>query len=190
MNQCVTHIREYYAGMPMRANERVLWIGGHGVLLLLALAGIAFVTGYWAIFLALGPAAYLLVLDAHSAENAPVNVVISYATALVIGWIAYLAIAEGIAPTSVAPLSEPGLRLVGSAVLAFASTTGAFYVLHTHHPMAFVAAFTTAIGALPTIQSLVIAIIVTLLIAGMQAVRRRYGPELFGSADGINNLYS
>lgn len=42
--------------------------------------------------------------------------------------------------------------------------------------MAYVAAFTAAIGALPTVESIVVAAISVLLIASIQAVRRRYGP--------------
>ncbi|WP_227377910.1 hypothetical protein [Haladaptatus halobius] len=170
----------------MNSNERMLWTGGHGVLLLLVLAGIAFVSGYWAILPALGPAAYLLVLDAHSSDNAPAKVATSYGAALVIGWVAYQAIAQGIAPTTIEPMSEPGLRLVGSALVAFAGTTTVFYILHTHQPMAFVAAFTTAIGALPTIQSLVVAVTAALFMAGIQAARRRYSPE-FSSSPGQTN---
>lgn len=168
-------------------NERVLWAGGHGILLLLVLAGFAFVSGYWAILLALGPAAYLLVLDAHSSDNAPTKVAICYGAALVIGWVTYIAIAQGIAPTSIEPMSEPGLRLIGSAMVTFAGTTGVFYLLHTHQPMAFVAAFTTAIGALPSIQSIVVAVIAALVMAGLQAARRRYGPEFSMTSDPISD---
>lgn len=93
-------------------------------MLLLVLAGIAFVSGYWAILLALGPATYLLVLDAHSADNAPIKVAISYAAALGIGWVAYIVIAQGIDPTAVEPMSERGLRLAGSTLLSFAGLLG------------------------------------------------------------------
>ena len=155
--------------------------------MLLLIAGIAFVSGYWAIILALGPAAYLLVLDAHSSDNAPTNVAICYGAALVIGWVAYTAIAQGIAPTSIEPMSELGLRLVGSAMVAFVGTTGVFYVLDTHQPMAFVAAFTTVIGALPTIESLVVAVIAALVMAGIQAARRRYGPTVAAASGPIND---
>ncbi|WP_227379786.1 hypothetical protein [Haladaptatus halobius] len=165
----------------MSTNERVLWAGGHGGFLLLVLAGIAFVSGYWVILLALGPAAYLLVLDAHNSDNAPRVIVISYVTALAVGWVAYMAIAQGIAPMTVEPMSEPGLRVGGSALVTFAVATAIFYMLNIHQPMAYVAAFTTAIGALPTIQSLVVAVIAVLLIAGIQTVRRRYGPEFANS---------
>ena len=168
-------------------SDRVLWSGGHGALLLLVIAGIAFISGYWAILLALGPGTYLLVLDAHSSDNAPTNVAICYGTALVIGWVAYMAIAQGITPTSIEPMSDLGIRLVGSSMVAFAGATGVFYVLHTHQPMAFVAVFTTAIGALPTIESLVVAVIAALLMAGIQAVRRRYGPEFAATSDPIND---
>ncbi|WP_332900329.1 hypothetical protein [Haladaptatus sp. CMSO5] len=167
-------------------NDRVLWAGGHGTLLLLVIAGIAFVSGYWAILPALGPAAYLLVLDAHSSDNAPTMVAISFIAALVVGWLTYTAIAKGIAPTTVEPMSEPGLRVVGSALVTFAVTTGIYYRLNTHQPMAYVAAFTAAIGALPTIQSLVVASITVLLMAGVQAVRRRYGPKFGDSSRPID----
>lgn len=126
------YIHSEHEKEPMNLNERVLWAGGHGVLLLLMLAGIAFVSGYWAILLALGPAAYLLVLDAHSSANAPTKVAISFGAALVIGWVAYLVIAQGVTPTTVKPMSEPGLRLVGSALVTVTGTTIIFYVLHTH----------------------------------------------------------
>lgn len=91
-------IHEEHGNRLMSSKERVLWAGGHGVLLLLGLAGIAFVSGYWGIHLALGPAAYLLVLDAHSSDNAPTKVAISYGAALVVGWVAYVAIARGFPP--------------------------------------------------------------------------------------------
>lgn len=42
-------IHEEHGNRLMSSKERVLWAGGHGVLLLLVLAGIAFVSGYWAI---------------------------------------------------------------------------------------------------------------------------------------------
>ena len=126
------YIHDEHDNEAMNLNERVLWAGGHGVLLLLMLAGIAFVSGYWAILLALGPAAYLLVLDAHSSANAPTKVAISFGAALVIGWVAYLVIAQGVTPTTVKPMSEPGLRLVGSALVTVTGTTIIFYVLHTH----------------------------------------------------------
>lgn len=183
------YIHDEHEDEPMNLNERVLWAGGHGVLLFLMLAGITFVSSYWAILLALGPAAYLLVLDAHSSANAPTKVAISYGGALVIGWVAYLVIAQGITPTTVEPMSEPGLRLVGSALVTLAGTTVVFYALHTHQPMAFVAGFTTAIGALPTIQSLSVAVTAALLMAVIQAVRRRYGPE-FSDSSGQTNARS
>lgn len=180
------HTHDEHESEPMNSNERVLWASGHGVLLLLVLAGIAFVSGYWAIPLALGPAAYLFVLDAHSSDNAPMKVAISYGAALVTGWVTYMTIAQGIAPTTIEPMSEPGLRLVWSTLVAFAGTTSIFYVLNTHQPVAYVAAFTTAIGALPTIQSLVVAVIAALLMAVIQAARRRYGPEFTASSGPIN----
>lgn len=88
--------------------------------------------------------------------------------------------------TTVEPMSEPGVRLVGSAFVSFAGTTAIFYVLHTHQPMVFVAAFMTAIGVLPTIQSLVVAVTAALLMAGIQAARRQYGPEFSSSQDQTN----
>lgn len=97
----------------MNKNERMLWVGGHGVLLLLILGLITFISGYWAILIALGPGAYYIVLNAHSSDNAPEMVAISYVGALVVGWLIYMMIAPGIAPTTVKPMSEPGLRVLG-----------------------------------------------------------------------------
>lgn len=68
----------------------------------------------------------------------------------------YTALAQGIAPTSIEPMSEPGLRIVGSALLAFVASTAVFYALHIEHPMAYVTAFTATIGAFPSIQALVV----------------------------------
>ncbi|WP_248910244.1 hypothetical protein [Halocatena marina] len=171
----------------MTTTERVLWVGGHGTFLLLVLAGIAFVSGYWAIFIALGPAACLLVFDAHNSDNTPTVVIISYVAALVVGWVTYTTIAPGIAPTTIKPMSESGLRVIGSGLVAFAVTAGTIFVLHTQQPMAYVAALTAAIGGLPTIQSLALSIIAVLLLAGIQAVRRRYGPEFATSPELLNN---
>ncbi|WP_227376290.1 hypothetical protein [Haladaptatus halobius] len=180
------HIHDDHEVEVMSVNERVLWASGHGLLLLLVLGGTVFVSGYWAIILALGPAAYLLALDAHSSDNAPAVVIISYTAALGVGWVAYMALAQGIAPTAVEPMSEPALRVIGSAFVALAGTTGVFYLLNTLQPMAYVATFAAAIGSFPTIQSLVIAALAVLLMAGIQAVRRRYGPESAASPEAIN----
>lgn len=165
----------------MSTNERILWNGGHGILLIVVLAGIAFISGYWGIFLALGPAAYLLVLDANSSAHAPTVIVIGYVTALGAGWAAYTVIAQGVSPMAVEPISEPGLRVIGSALVGFAVTTGVLYLLDTQEPMAYVATFTAAIGGFPTVQSLVVAAIAVFLMAGIQSIRRRYDPELAGS---------
>lgn len=158
-------------------NERVLWAGGHGATLLLLLAGISFVSGYWAVLLALGPAAYLPVLDAHNPDNTPQMVVIGYIAALAVGWTTHSVVARGIAPMAIEPMSEPGLRIVGSALIAFAITTAILYGLETYQPMAYVAAFTAAIGGFATLQSLVVAVAAVLMLGVIQAIRRRYGPE-------------
>lgn len=158
-------------------NERVMWACGHGVALLVALAGIAFVSGYWGILIALAPVAYLLVFFPHEADNSPKSVVLGHFVALVAGWLAYLGLAHGISPTSIEPMSGPGLRIVGSAILAFVASAGGFYVLHIHHPMAYVTAFTAAIGAFPTIQALAVVVGTILFVAGLQAVRRKLGPD-------------
>ena len=167
----------------MSPTERVLWAGGHGTVLAVVLAGIAFISGYWAILLALGPAAYLFALDAHSSDHTPTNIAISYTAALVSGWIAYTAIAQGITPTAIEPMSRLGLRIIGSALFAFTATSGVFYLLHTLQPMAYIAAFAAAIGVFPTLPSLVVAIITVLLMAGVQAVRRHYGPAFTDSSE-------
>lgn len=169
------HIQSRYGPPATSGTERALWAGGHGVLVL---AGLSLVSGYWAVLLALGPAAYLMVLDAHGPENAPVTVVTSCVAASMIGWIAYPAIAQGISPMAVEPMSEAGVRVLGSAVVAFAATTGAFYLPNIEQPMAYVAAFTAAVGVLQTVASLLVAIAAVLIMAGMRAVRRRYGLKL------------
>lgn len=101
---------------------------------------------------------------------------LSYGAALLIGWVAYMAIAQGIEPTAINEMSKPGLLLVGSALVAFAGTAGIIYLLDTRQPMAFVAGCTAAFGMLPTIESLVSAIIAAFLMAVVQATRRQYGP--------------
>lgn len=68
------------------------------------LAGISFASGYWAVLLALGPAAYLLVLDAHNSDNAPQMVVIRYIATLATGWATYSVVARGIVPMTVEPI--------------------------------------------------------------------------------------
>lgn len=158
-------------------DERVIWASGHGVVLLAVLAGIAFTSGVWSILIALTPAAYLLVFYPHDSENSPRTVMISHLTALVAGWITYMALAQGIAPTSIEPMSEPGLRIVGSALLAFVASTAVFYVLNITHPMAYVTTFTAAIGGFPTLQAFAIAVGTVLIVAGLQVIRRKMGPD-------------
>lgn len=155
----------------------MIWASGHGVILLAVLAGFAFASGFWVILIALAPAAYLLVLFPHDKDNSPKTVVVSHLTALVVGWIAYTVLAQGIAPTSIEPMSEPGLRIVGSALLAIVANTAVHYALHIEHPMAYVTTFTAAIGAFPSIQSLVVVGGAILCVAGLQALRRRVGPK-------------
>lgn len=75
-------------------------------------------------------------------------------------------------------MEEPGLRLVGSAVVAFAGTMGIVYLLNTQQPRAFVATVTTAIGARPAVQTLGGAGIAPRLMAGIRATRHRYGPRI------------
>ncbi len=157
-------------------DQRVIWASGHGVVLLAVLAGFAFASGFWGILIALAPAAYLLVFFPHDEDNSPKTVVVSHLTALVAGWVTYIALAQGIAPTSIEPMSEPGLRIVGSALLAFVASTAVFYALHIEHPMAYVTAFTAAIGAFPSIQALVVVGVAVLCVAGLQALRREVGP--------------
>ncbi|MGN8216042.1 hypothetical protein [Halococcus salifodinae] len=171
----------------MSTTERMLWNGGHGVFLLIVLAGIAFVSGDWAILLALGPAAYLLAVNANSSAHDPRVIVIGYVTALGAGWVAYTVIAQSVSPMAVEPMSESGLRMIGSALVGFAVTTGVFYLMNTQEPMAYVATFTAAIGGFPTVQSLVVAVIAVLLMAGIQSIRRRYDPEFAGSVVALNS---
>ena len=147
--------------------QRVIWASGHGVVLLAVLAGIAIASGFWGILVALAPAAYLLVFSPHDSENSPKTVVVSHLTALVAGWITYTAFAQGIASTSIEPMSEPGLRIVGSALLAFVASTAVFYALHVTHPMAYVTTFTAAIGAFQTLQAFAVVVGTVLIVAGL-----------------------
>lgn len=58
-----------------------------------------------------------------------------------------------------------------------------YYAFHIQHPMAYVTAFTAAIGAFPTIQALIVVVVAILFIAGLQAGRRRFGPETGATSD-------
>lgn len=158
-------------------DERVIWASGHGVVLLAVIAGVAITSGFWGILVSLAPAAYLLVFSPNDSTNSPKTVVVSYLTALVAGWLTYTALAQGIAPTSIEPMSEPGLRIVGSALLAFVASTAAFYALHVTHPMAYVTSFTAAIGGFPTLQAFAVAAGTVLIVAGLQVIRRKMDPD-------------
>lgn len=167
-------------------DERVIWAGGHGVVLLAVLAGIAIASGFWGILVALAPAAYLLVFSPYDSANSPKTVAVSHLTALVAGWLTYTALAQGIAPTSIEPMSEPGLRIVGSALLAFVASTAVFYALHVTHPMAYVTTFTAAIGGFPTLQAFAVAAGTVLIVAGLQVIRRKLDPDS-DDASGVFN---
>jgi len=171
-------------------DERVIWASGHGVALLAVLAGIAVASGYWGILVALAPAAYLLVFHPHDSENSPKSVVVSHLAALVAGWLTYIVLAQGIAPTSIEPMSEPGLRIVGSALLAFVASTGLFYVLNIAHPMAYVTTFTAAIGGFPTLQAFAVAAGTVLIVAGLQMIRRKVGPDSDAASGAFNEEFA
>lgn len=92
----------------------------------------------------------------------------------------------GIAPASIEPMSETGLRLVGGAVISFLATAGVSYILELQHPIAFVAAFTTGLGRFhPFGRSS--PHIAAPLMTGVQATRRRYGPQFSARPDSIND---
>lgn len=170
-------------------DERAIWASGHGVVFLAVLAGISFASGFWGILIALAPAAYLLVLFPHNEDNSPKTVVVSHLTALVAGWVAYTALAQGITPTSIEPMSEPGLRIIGSALLAFVASTAVFYALHVTHPMAYVTTFTAAIGAFPTLQAFAVVVGVILIVAGLQVVRRKVDPDSDTASETFKDEY-
>lgn len=58
-----------------------------------------------------------------------------------------------------------------------------YYAFHIHHPMAYVTTFTAAIGAFPTTQALLVVVVDILFVAGLQAGRRRFGPETGATSD-------
>lgn len=165
-------------------DKRVIWASGHGVALLVGLAGIAFTSGYWSVLIAFAPAAYLLVLFPYDSDSGPKIVLVSHLTALVVGWIAYTALAQGVSPTSIEPMSASGLRLVVSTSLAFVGCTTIFYLLNIQHSMAYVTSFIASIGGFPTVYSLSAALVAILFVAGLQALRRKLGPE----TDAASNL--
>jgi hypothetical protein len=165
-------------------DERIVWASGHGIVLFALLAGIAFVSGVWGVVIALGPTAYLLTVYPYENGHTPQNVVVTHVVALIAGWVAYATIAHGITPTSIEPLSEPGLRIVGSALLAFIASTALFYSLNVDHPLAYVTTLTAAIGGFPTIQAFAIAGGVIFVVAGLQAARRKFGPT-FDAKSGL-----
>lgn len=170
-------------------DNRLIWTGSHGVVLLAGLAVFAFAAGNWGILIALAPAAYLLVFFPDDSDNAPKVVVVSHLVALITGWVAYTVLAQGISPTSNEPMSESGLRVVGSILLAFVGCTAIFYTLHIQHSMAYVAAFIAALGVFPTPQSLAVVVLALLFVAGLQALRRKLGPETDTVSDApVGNL--
>lgn len=164
-------------------DDRLIWASSHGVLLLLGLAAFAFGSGYWGILIALAPAAYLLVLYPNSSENAPKVVVASHLVALLAGWATYTVLAHGISPTSIEPMSESGLRVVGAALLAFIGCAGIFNALRIQHTLAYVTVFTAAIGAFLSGQSLAVMGLAIVFVAGLQALRRELGPETETGSD-------
>ncbi|WP_248898214.1 hypothetical protein [Haloplanus halobius] len=66
-------------------DERMIWASGHGIVFLTVLAGFAFASGFWGIFIVLASAVYLLVFFPHDEDNSPKTVVVSHLTALVAG---------------------------------------------------------------------------------------------------------
>lgn len=124
-------------------------------------------------------------MSPHASENSPKTVLVSHLPALIAGWVAYTVVTHGIAPTSIEPMSESGLRIVGSLLLACGASTAVFSALHVDHPMAYVIACTAAIGAFPTILALTVVMVAILCVACLQVLRLEFGPESDGESTAL-----
>lgn len=157
---------------------RAIWASAHGGVLLLGLLGMVLISDNWAILIALVPTAFVLVFATHDSNNDPTTVLGGHLAALGIGWAIYSVLAPGVVPTSIEPMSNHGLRIVASALIALMITFGAFRLAHLRHSMAYVTTFTAAIGGFPTFQVLGAITIAILFVGILQAIRRRVGPEV------------
>lgn len=121
--------------------------------LLVALAGIAWASGYPYLFPSLGPSAYALAVSPSAATSQPQRVFGAHLFGVVGGLLAYHLLAAGLTITQLPPAFSIGsLRLAGSALLSLGLTSVAMLTTDLRHAPACATTLIVALGLLTSLR--------------------------------------
>ena len=133
--------------MNRRRVETSLYAGS----LFAVLGGIAWLSGEPFIFPSLGPSAFVLAFERHGKDTRAHRVVGGHLIGAVAGFLAYSALATGIALTTTPPpASIDGLRLATSGVFSIVLTAWGMIATDTVHAPACATTLIVSLGLLST----------------------------------------
>ena len=144
---------------------------------LVAVTGaLAWVTGRPLIFPSLGPTAYVLAVRPTAPVAQPRRVVGGHAIGVVAGLVAISLFSPDVAVTAeLAPLSESGLRLAGSGVLATVLTAGGMLATDLRHAPACATTLIVSLGLLATLSDAGTIMAAVAVLVAVHAVGRTLG---------------
>lgn len=120
-------------------------------LLFTVLGVTAWATGQPFVFPSLGPSAFMLAFERTSGRGRRYRIVVSHLIGGVAGFVAYAALASGIAITETTPaFSAEGLRLAASATVSVVATSWGMIATDTVHAPACATTLIVSLGLLST----------------------------------------
>lgn len=128
---------------------RIVITGLHAGILFGVVGVIAVATGQPAIFPSLGPTAYVLAVEHRGPRIARRRVLGGHAIGVVVGLLAYHALAPGVVVTAgLPPLSEDSLRLAASGIVSVTFTSWGMLAGDAVHPPACATTLIVSLGLL------------------------------------------
>lgn len=144
--------------------------------LLVALAVVAWASGYPYLFPSLGPSAYALAVSPSAATSQPQRVVGAHLFGVVGGLVAYHLLASGLVITRTPPaFSMDAIRLVASALLSLGLTSLAMLATDLRHAPACATTLIVALGLLTTLLDAGVILSAVLVLVVTDAVLPGFG---------------
>ncbi len=128
-----------------------IWTGVVAGVLIVVLGLIAWVSGGSFLFPSLGPSAYLLATRPEGPNNRPKPVVGGHAIGVVVGFVAYATLGNGLVVTgTVPPFGISEFHLIASAVLSVVGTTVLMLFTDLRHAPACATTLIVSLGLMST----------------------------------------
>ncbi|WP_079977611.1 HPP family protein [Halococcus sediminicola] len=144
--------------------------------LLVALAAIAWVSGYPYLFPSLGPSAYALAVSPSAATSQPQRVFGAHLFGVVGGLVAYHLLASGLTVTKLPPaFSLDAARLAASALLSLGLTSFAMLTTDLRHAPACATTLIVALGLLTTVPQAAIILSAVLVLSATDRLFPGFG---------------